>query len=158
MPLIKLTSVSHPDFAEGKPQPVYIDWSRIICVCATRIAQPREGSKNERRIAYDNMYEAITGLAAKCNAVKVDVENIETVNWMRAVQATSAAVSDAYRQYSAVWKDSDNHPQADCTEVQLACGTALEHGVMLARVYVSETPEEVVAKIPTLGIHYMEPA
>jgi hypothetical protein len=35
----------------------------------------------------------------------------------------------------------------ECTEVQLACGTALEHGVMLTRVWVTETPEDVFEKI-----------
>lgn len=147
MALIRLNGVPHPDFNDGKPTPLYLDHSRIICINRTQISQPREGSKNERRIAYDNLYEAVTGLSAKCNAIKLDHETPESINWVRTVMATAAAASEAYRQYAAAWKDADNYPQVECTEVQLACGTALEHGVMLARVFVSETPDEVVEKV-----------
>ena len=69
------------------------------------------------------------------------------VEWMSRAREAASLVTQAHELWARSWKVEDQHPVQSCTEIQLACGTALEHGVMLARVWVSETPEEVAALV-----------
>ena len=147
MVLIKLTGVPHPDLNDGLPQPVYIDASRVLLICQGHHEWPKIGSIERHRELYDRLYRASTALAEKTQAYVPDMTDPVAVAWMRTAQVTAQAVSDAYRAWGGSYNHEDSHPRIDCTEVQLACGTALEHGVMLTRVWVSESPEEVYAKV-----------
>jgi hypothetical protein len=144
--LIKLTGVPHPDLNGGKPQPVYIDASRVLLICQGHFQYPKIGAVEENQERMMALWRGVNRLADKTNDYIPDFHDPVAVKWLQEVRAASALVSNAYAD---VRKADPNvfHPRMECTEVQLACGTALEHGVMLTRVWVSETPEEVAEAV-----------
>lgn len=79
----------------------------------------------------------------KTMTASTEAEAKQADRWLVAKEA-AASLQAAYHMVSHAMRGPAYHPAIDCTVVQLACGTALEHGVMLARVFVTETPEEVV--------------
>lgn len=145
--LIKLTGVPHPDLNGGKAQSVYIDASRVLLICQSHVEHPKIGSVEEQRDLHVRIWEAAMTLSQKVCAYVPDMTDPVAVGWMKTATAASHAVNSASNAIQHVSGRSALHPSVDCTEVQLACGTALEHGVMLTRVWVSESPEEVANKI-----------
>lgn len=147
MSLIQLTSVAHPDLNEGKPQAVFIDASRVLLIVQGHCQHPKIGSIERHRELFDKLYRLSSELAEKSNGYVPNMHDPVAVEWMSTARSAANAVTDAYRSWGAAYSQQDFHPRADCTEVQLACGTALEHGVMLTRVWVSEPTEEVARRV-----------
>lgn len=152
MALIKLTGVPHPDLNGGVAQPVYIDASRVLLICQGHHQFPKIGSLERNHENYSRLRSGAEKLAEIVNGYIPKMDDPTAVGWMRVAQVAAQAVSDAARSWREAAGLQDYHPRMDCTEVQLACGTALEHGVMLTRVWVSETPEEVMRAIQYAGL------
>lgn len=146
--LIKLTGVPHPELDDGVPRPVYIDPRKVIVVVRGHIEQPKLGSAAKRRALYTELFAATSALQQMISDYVPRMDDPVAVEWMLKAQATARAVNNAYDRWASAYKaDEISHPPVACTEVHLSCGTALEQGVMLTRVFVSETPEEVVNAI-----------
>ena len=141
--LIKLTTVPHPDLNDGKPQPCYIDASRVLLIIQGHCQHPKIGSIERNQETYAKLRAGAEKLAQIVNDYVPKMEDPVAVEWMMKARATAGAVNEAVHTWGQGGREQDYHPRVDCTEVQLACGTALEHGVMLTRVWVSETPEQV---------------
>ena len=144
--LIKLTGVPHPDLNGGKAQPVYIDASRVLLICQGHVTYPKIGAVERNRALYDDLYRGACTLAEKVNGYIPQMTDPVAVGWMKTANAAAVAVNEAYAAWGRAYNEGNYHPRVDCTEVQLACGTALEHGVMLTRVWISE-PVDFVAEL-----------
>ena len=148
MSLIKLTSVAHPDLNGGEPQPVYIDASRVLLIIQGHCQHPKLGSVERNREAYERLSKVSHEFATKVNQYEVpNLHDPAAVSWMKQISGMSGELAHAANEWGRAYQIGAYHPRVDCTEVQLACGTALEHGVMLTRVWVSESPEEVCRAI-----------
>lgn len=145
--LIKLTGVPHPDLNGGVGQPVYIDASRVLLITQGHHQYPKIGAVERKQELATKLYAASCALMDHVNAYVPKMDDPVAVEWMMTARASAMEVQNAYQKFSYVYRDRDYHPRVDCTEVQLACGTALEHGVMLTRVWVAESPEEVADKV-----------
>ena len=152
MALIKLTGVSHPDLNGGVAQPVYIDASRVLLICQGHHQFPKIGSLERNKDLYAKLRAGATKLSEIVNGYIPKMDDPTAVGWMRVCQTAAQAALDVTREWYQASGTQDYHERMDCTEVQLACGTALEHGVMLTRVWVSETPEEVMRAIQHAGL------
>ena len=141
--LIKLTGVPHPDLNDGKSMPVFIDASRVLLISQGWHEYPKIGAIERQRDLYHKLYKLTEELAEKVSSYMPSMTDPIAVGWLRTAQTAAQAVSGAYRDWGASHNQSLFHPRVECTEIQLACGTALEHGVMLTRVWVTESPEEV---------------
>lgn len=146
--LIKLTSVPHPDVDGGKPKAIYVDASRILVVEPGSTEYTKRGSMEQYRQALQGLFEEVQRVAGEAGALHVTTvpETSQEANqvdiWIRAKES-AAALTAAYQLVSRVANEPMRHPPVDCTVLSLACGTAFEHGVMLSRVFVTESPEEV---------------
>ena len=140
--LIKLTGTPNPDLNGGKPSPVYIDASRVLLICPSYIEPPRLDEVNRRKGLLSRIWAGAETLHEKVSSYIPNMTDPVALEWMQTVRAACGEVSEAYRAINRIGPDAF-HPRVECTEIQLACGTALEHGVMLTRVWVNETPEEV---------------
>lgn len=147
MPLIKLTGIPHPDLNGGKPQPVYIDASRVLLISQGHHQYPKLGSIERNTDRHKEMITGADKLATMVNDYVPSMSDPIAVEWMTRARGVAQEVVSAVNAYGKWSRTEDYHPRVDCTEVQLACGTALEHGVMLTRVWVSETPEQVYAAL-----------
>lgn len=148
--LIRLTGIPHPDLNGGNAQPIYIDASRVLLILGGYVTLPKLGSMEAHKELYDKLFIASRQLADAANSYMPDMTDPTAVGWMRTIQMTAGDVNSAYKAWGSSYNQNDFYPRIDCTEIQLACGTALEHGVMLTRVWVSESPEEV-CEVVTLG-------
>jgi enamine deaminase RidA (YjgF/YER057c/UK114 family) len=147
MSLIKLQGVPHPDLNGGKPQAVYIDASRVLLIIQGHVSHPKIGSVENQRDLYDQLHEASERLNRTINEYIPNMTDPVAVEWVRTINGMGAAVNDAYHHWGQAYRQGKYHPSVDCTEVQLACGTALEHGVMLTRVWVSDSVEDVALAV-----------
>lgn len=145
MALIRLTQVPHPDLADGKPQPCYVDASRILLITRGTIAHPKKASNQDRRAWLERLWQGSRKLSDMTNDYLPAMDDPAAVSWMVNARDTAAQVRAAYDATGKAYDKGDYWPEQECTEISMACGTALEHGVMLSRVWVSETPEEVAA-------------
>lgn len=143
--LIKLTGVPHPDLNGGNSQPLYIDASRVLLIARGWQQFPKIGSIDGKQELSRALYGAACRLQDHVNAYIPKMQDPVAVEWMMTARAAAMDVQNAYQKWTYGSKEQDYHPRVDCTEVQLACGTALEHGVMLTRVWVQESPEQVAA-------------
>jgi len=147
--LIKLTAVPNPDIEDGREHPVYIDASRVLFITRESVQFTKLASGEERRAAYDQLWKGVQILTEQVGAYIPNMSDPVAVGWFTRARETVQQVSNAYAMWSRAYTNLDNYPRQSCTEVQLACGTALEHGVMLTRVWVKESPEEVYDAITT---------
>jgi hypothetical protein len=145
--LIKLTGVPHPDLNGGKPQPVYIDASRVLLIIQGHHQYPKIGAVEANQDMLQALWAGVNRLTDKVNGYVPEMHDPVAVKWMTEARSAAQQVSSAYADVRNAAGQIAYHPRVDCTEVQLACGTALEHGVMLTRVWVSETPEEVAEAV-----------
>jgi len=145
--LIKLTSVPNPDLNGGQSQPCYIDASRVLLITQGSFRFAKADSVEAKRKLADDLYGAAMKLSDAVGGYTPSMTDPVAVEWMQRARETSSLVTKAYTDWSRSWNVDDQHPRVDCTEVQLACGTALEHGVMLIRVWVTERPEEVAHRV-----------
>lgn len=142
--MIKLTGVPHPDINGGLPWPVYIDASRVLMITRTRHQQVKLLNAGLKRELYDDLYGATQRLTERLNKdFPSTIDNEKAAGWAKDLHMLAHAVNEAASAWGRAFRNDDFHPDVECTELQLACGTALEHGVMLSRVWVSEAPEEV---------------
>lgn len=148
MALIKLTGVPHPDLHVGRPMPVYLDATRVLFISASRHQRIRMMAADLKREAYDDMWTGVQRLTKLLNEkMPTEIDNQEAAKWAKDLHLLSHSVQDSYSAWGRSFRAEDYYPPIDCTEVQLACGTALENGVMLSRVWVSEPPEKVAELI-----------
>lgn len=142
--LIKLTGMAHPDLNGANA--VYVDASRVLLICPGYFEPMRLDEVNRRKQITAQIWAAAESLHEKVHGYIPDMTDPVAIQWMQTARAGCSEVSEAYRAINRLGPES-YHPRLECTEVQLACGTALEHGVMLTRVWVKETPEEVSEKV-----------
>lgn len=143
MKLIELTGVPHSDVDDGKPQKVFIDPSRILLVNRTKLAHAKEGSIENRRQMAEDLRNATRALLEKVHGYQPDMTDPVALSWMMQAKTAAGEVQAAFLDWSKAFVEQDYYPMVACTEISMACGTGLEHGVMLAKVWVSETPEQV---------------
>ena len=152
MALIKLTGLPHPELFEGKPQAVYIDASRVLFITRTHRQHSKVNSEQLKIEAYDDLYSGIQRLTKLMrDKMPQEIDTSAAAKWTKDIHLASHDVQEAFSAWGRAYRADDYHPGMECTEVQLACGTALEHGVMLTRVWVSETPEQIVDAIANSG-------
>lgn len=142
--LIKLNSVPHPDLNNGAPWPLFIDASRVLLITRTVHQQVKMMHGDLKREVYDDLYSGARRLAQLVNEkMPMSIENEQAAKWAKEMHNLCHEVNESYQAWGRAYQADDYHPRIECTEVQLACGTALEHGVMLTRVWVSNPIEEV---------------
>jgi hypothetical protein len=145
--LIKLTAIINPDVDGGTPAPCYVDATRILWIGRSQVQFTKRDSIEEKKRLHDKLYAAAVALWKHVGEYIPSMTDPVAVEWMSRARESASIVTQAHELWARSWKVEDQHPAQSCTEIQLACGTALEHGVMLARVWVSETPEEVAALV-----------
>ncbi len=143
MSLIKLTAASNPDIDNGMPAPVYVDATRILCIQLASVQFIKQTSVDAKQKLSHQLWAAAEKLVDKVGSYIPDMTNPLAVEWMSRARETAQMVNQAYSLWSKAANQPETYPRQMCTEIQLACGTALEHGVMLARVQVQESPEDV---------------
>jgi len=152
--LIKLTGIPHPDINGGKSAPVYIDPTRVLVITRATTRQAKYKSIEAHRQAMNSLHEEVQRVSGELQNIpgmfvetEGDAKKIE--GWAH-VKEAAGALSAAYGLVARTQAEPEYHPDVECTNVSMACGTGLEHGVMLCRVDVVESPEEVAEKIQTL--------
>ena len=145
MPMIRLTQIPHPDLHGGQPQPAYVDASRILMITTGLIGLPKRAAKEDRQAALQRLWEATYKLTNQVSEYQPQMDDPVAVGWMLQTRETAGVLRAAYEAASKAYAAGDFHPDQECTEVQMACGTGLEHGVMLAKVWVIESPTEVAS-------------
>lgn len=142
--LIKLTALAHPDINGGQPWPVYIDATRIISISRAVHQHIKLLNADVKREAADDLYghvQRLNNFLAEKWPTAIDTS--DAAEWAKKIHRAAHEVGEAYQAWSRSWRAEDLHPRVECTEIQLACGTALEHGVMLARHWVTEDPDKI---------------
>lgn len=146
--LVKLTGIPHPEINGGVPWSVYVDPTRVLLITRATHRQTKLLAAEERRALYDDMrgnVEQLNLLLTKKWPNEIDTQ--QASERAKELHMMANAVNDACVNWSRSYRAEEVHPAIECTELQLACGTGMEHGVMLARVWVSESPEQVAAKL-----------
>ena len=152
MALIKLTALAHPDLAEGKAWPVYVDASRVLLVSRSSHQFVKIEAQGLKREVYDDMWAGAQRLTKLLNEkMPNEIDTQEAAKWTRDMHILAHDLQACHNAWSQAYRAEDFHPRQECTEVQLACGTALEHGVMLTRIMVTETPDEVARAVNPFG-------
>lgn len=154
MRLIKLTGIGHPDIDGGRPSAVYVDPTRILTVEAGTTQYPKHMSIENHRQTLNGLFEEVERVVgeAKQRRVHHDPQNEQhcrendTFLWAR---DSAAALTAAYQLVARTASTPELYPLMPCTTLSLACGTGLEHGVMLSRVFVKESPEDVAKLMET---------
>lgn len=148
MSLIKLSGVPHPDLNGGKAQPVFIDASRVLLISGGYQQHPKIGAIELKREVYDDLYSGIQRLTKMIqDKTPAEIDTQQTAAWAKDMHMLAHELQDAYGAWARAYRTEDYYPRLDCTEVHLACGTALEQGVMLTRVWVTESPEHVYSLV-----------
>lgn len=148
--LIKLTGVSHPD--QPGETPIYIDAARVICITRSVVSYNKKGAEEAYRQALESLWDEVIRVGDEVNNMqkRVAPENEEearaTELWLKR-KGVADELGNAYKLVSYYAKTPLRHPEVRCTQVDLACGTALEQGVMLTHVWVTESPDEVARLI-----------
>jgi hypothetical protein len=148
MSLIRLTALPHPDLNGGKPWPVYVDRSRVLLITRSWHQHVKIAHGDVKREVYDDLYSGARRLAKMVNdEMPMAIDDERTAKWAKEMHALCHDVNECYQAWGRSFRAEDFYERVECTEVQLACGTALEHGVMLTRVWVTDSPEDVFEKI-----------
>ena len=148
MKMIKLTAVQHPDLPPAERH-VYLRADAIIMIAPTRLGQTKLRAAEDWRQNVQILYEEVERVSHEISSFPPNIHP-ESEREVRELQvwanrkdiANSLATAYNMVQKSAAATNT-RHPDVDCTEVSLSCGTALEHGVMLSRVYVQESPDQI---------------
>lgn len=148
--LLKLTTPTIPG-EPAKSSTCYVDTRHIIMIVREQFEPVRRSVLDDRAAAMDRLFNGATMLAKMVTDYVPPMNDPVAVQWMLKCKEVASAVSAAYgHAQHAMREDTPRHPPQEVTVVHLGCGTALEHGVMLAKVWVVETPEEIVAAIEGL--------
>lgn len=149
--LVRLTGLPDPD--THKARPVYIESRNVLVIERGSVSFPKRGAQEAYRQAMWALYDEVTRVNEEAAALTAHMapdneeKAKESNRWFVAREAAQS-LTTAYKLVSGELKNSAAiHPAVECTIVSLACGTALESGVMLSRVYVTESPDEVVARL-----------
>lgn len=151
--MIKLTGVNAPERANEAPGSIYVDPDAIITICTAFQRFERRQDREQQIAATKSLWEEVervTAALAGGEAPKLTVESQVDADrlqgWANARQAAADLTAAARLVDNYANRASYTEPMR-CTEIALSCGTAIEHGVMLSRLWVRETPEEVVGII-----------
>lgn len=155
--LIKLTNVPHPDIEEGKPQPVYVDASRILSISRARFAYAKEESIERHRKATWAFWEAVEKLQRQTLNQQPNMEDPAAATWMVQLRNGLGLLTGAYENLNRISREPEYYERDTVTMISLACGTGLEHGVMLEKIWVVETPAEVADAINQAGLPTVVP-
>lgn len=151
MPGIRLTQVAHPDLNGGQSTPVFLRSEDVIVINRGQQTFTKMGSQEAHRQALESLHEEVQRINEEANRapsmVPHDEEDAKKIDRFMRVREAAAALNAAWGLIQRAASGPSYYPAIECTEVCLACGTALEHGVMLARIWVTETPEEVARAI-----------
>lgn len=146
--LIKLTGIPHPDVNGGQSWPIYIDATRVLFITRSIHRPVKMMNSNLKAELYDDLYDSTRRLHEHLQKVwPTEIDNQEAAAWAKTMTMASQAVNEAYSQWNRSYRADEFWAPVECTEIQLACGTALEHGVMLARMWCMEQPDEVAKTI-----------
>lgn len=147
--MIHLTGVPHPDLPDAN-RSVFLDRDAIILITPSRMSHTKLHATEDWRQNVQILYEEVERVSHELSMFPPNMrpdsekEAKEFQRWAnRKDIANSLTAAFNMVQKSAAGANT-RHPDVDCTEISLSCGTALEHGVMLSRVYVTETPERVI--------------
>lgn len=143
--LLKLTSPEVPG-EPAKNRTCYVDPRHIIMITREMFEPVKRKVLEERNETIEDLWRGTRQLATIVSGYMPSMDDPTAVGWM--VQAKEAAnhVGAIYTELNRVHKgETPRHPAQEVTVVHLGCGTALEHGVMLAKVWVVETPEEIAS-------------
>lgn len=140
--MIQLTAAQHPDAKHGL-KTLYIDPDHIIVVESIEQTFPKIRSVDAHRAAVTQLWQEVDRVVAEANAKPLPDSEDAAHRFSRAREAAAALQSSA-NYVAKMASEPDYHEPQLCTCVSLACGTALERGVMLARIFVTETPERVI--------------
>jgi hypothetical protein len=76
-----------------------------------------------------------------------NMEDPAAANWMVQLRNGLGLLNSAYENLNRIARDPEFYERETVTAISLACGTGLEHGVMLEKIWVIETPAEVADAI-----------
>lgn len=149
--LLRLTAIPHPDINDGESFPIYVEPTRILVIERgthqfTKTRSAEQFRQNVQSL-HEEVHRIIGELAKAPSMTPETATEAELVRHWVQIKDAAGALHAAYNLVAGAANSPQYHPLVHCTVVQLACGTGLEHGVMLARVYVTETPKEIVDKI-----------
>jgi len=148
--LIKLTGIPNPDINGGRSSPVYIDPTRVLLIEASITRPVKKGSGEAWRQAISSLHDEVLRVSAEAaNPPSMVVDSEQSERAINSYMRTREAAAALNAAHGLVARSSIEayHDEIACTCVSLACGTGLEHGVMLARVSVLESPEEIARLI-----------
>ena len=145
---IRLTAIPQQDDVEGTARKVFVDANRIIMITSGKMRFPDPKAAENRHQVMNGLWDEVARVTVALNAnvpsftPNTEQEAKALQDWAQAKQAAQdlTTAANMVKHYA----DEKGYKDAiECTEVSLACGTALEQGVMLTRVWVTETPEQV---------------
>lgn len=147
--MIRLTGINNIEYSDERQLPVYVDASAIIMITLGYTQFPKRSDQEQRNRATAGLWEEVERVTATLSgpapnmAPSCEEEAQKVTDWANARQAAqdlhaAARLVDHYTNRASYGE------RIKCTEIALSCGTALEHGVMLSRVWVQETPEQIV--------------
>jgi hypothetical protein len=148
--LIKLTAVQNPSIDGGRSEPCFIDASRVVAVQRARLTLIKDETIKARERLADNVYAAAVKLWDTVGTYLPNMSDPVAVRWMQEARETASKVTQAHEIWQRCHRQLEaNHPPVMCTEIQLACGATFSEGVMVSRVWVTESPEEVAHRVLT---------
>lgn len=147
--MIRLTGINNIEYPDDQQLPVYVDPDAIIMINLGYSQFPMRGPQEQHKAATASLWEEVERVTSTLtgpapNMAPTNEEEAQKVTeWANARQAAqdltaAARLVDHYANRITYGE------RIKCTEIALSCGTALEHGVMLSRVWVQETPEQIV--------------
>jgi hypothetical protein len=156
MVMLELTTLPHPDINGGRAHKCFIDPRRIIVIERGANQHRKHGSIEAHRQAMQSLFEEVSRVHSEAEAMPKTMAPESAAQakmadrWL-AARESAAALTAAYQLVSRAANEPAMYPMQECTAISLSCGTALEHGVMLARVFVMESPEEIMKRIGELA-------
>lgn len=140
MRLIRLTSAVHGGS-------LYIDADRVLGIEPGEIQAPPGESEKDRAAITLQFWTASEKLGTKANDLKTDFADPVAVGWLNDMRKLMGELHSIYTVMQAMANNPYGRQNIACTLISLACGTALEQGVMLTRFAVKEQPSEVADRV-----------
>lgn len=151
--MIRLTGVEAEQDQQEREPAVYVDPDAIITIVSCKQRFARRADQEQHQAAIRSLFEEVTRVTAELtnrDAPKLAVESQEDADRLQSWANSKQAATDLTAAARLVEHYANHVSYTDpvrCSEIALSCGTALEHGVMLSRLWVKETPEEIVGII-----------
>ncbi|HEX6992360.1 MAG TPA: hypothetical protein VF151_10760 [Gemmatimonadales bacterium] len=139
--MIRLTAMRHPEI-EGDV-PLYVDAYRIITIGRGETQFNKSTSIEAHRQAIESMWQEVQRIAEQLRQLVPTPDTEEQMRAFVEMRECIASLNAAHAMVARYANDPERWPRQVATVIELACGTALEHGVMLARVWVEDPPDEV---------------